>query len=102
MPATTQTLRPGERLLHGEVHVFNSDMLNDHCAAEAIENCPADVSGLTVGELTSLHYDCLRQNLRFHPMRREVCERVLSALSARGQRDAFVKPVVLVQNRKVA
>lgn len=48
------TLRPGERLSHGAVEVFNSGLLNAFLADRAIEQAPADLTGLSYDDLNAL------------------------------------------------
>jgi hypothetical protein len=50
----TPTLRPGERLLHGAVEIYSLDLLNAHLADRAIEQAPADLTGLSYDDLNAL------------------------------------------------
>jgi hypothetical protein len=50
----TPTLRPGERLLHGVVEIYSLDLLNTHLADRAIEQAPADLTGLSYDDLNGL------------------------------------------------
>lgn len=50
----TEGNRPGERMLHGAVEVFNSDLLNAHLAMLAVQDAPRDLTTLTYAELETL------------------------------------------------
>lgn len=51
---TRPTCRPGERLVAGRVHCFDLDLRNLDVAHERVLSAPADLSGLTYDEVTTL------------------------------------------------
>lgn len=52
--STITNLRPGERLLHGAVYVFDHDLLNAHLADEAVALAPADLTALSDADVSAL------------------------------------------------
>lgn len=85
------TPRPGERLLHGRVQVFNADLLKAHLAREAVASAPADLSGLTDDELSHLNlaalngWFCDNRNGEAFAAGRAMRDRIAVERSRRGQ-----------------
>lgn len=53
--------RPGERMLNGKPYVFNADSLNRYLAEDAVATALADLTSMSVGELASMDYRCIRR-----------------------------------------
>lgn len=74
------TLRPGERLLRGEVIITNLDALGLHIAQEALADV-TDLTALTDVELERLRYQAIRVS---NADRSRIDPRVLAEMARRG------------------
>lgn len=86
-------LRPGERLLHGQIVVFNSDLLNNFLADQRIEDAPADLTALTYAKLETLVSAFLNRSRRVRdPETMAFGSRVCAERASRAEyRSAFGK-----------
>lgn len=83
---STPTLRPGERMLHGAVVVFNADLLARYLADLAYEAAPADLTALSYAELCTLVAAYLNRRYRvFTPENEAFGSRVCAERASRAE-----------------
>jgi hypothetical protein len=90
----TPYLRPGERMLHGRVYVYDQDALNAYRADEAVTefmDTGGDAGRLSDDALTTLFYLCLNRQARL-PMDRMVRLAMVRVCGERGRRATVQLP----------